>query len=101
MTSPLASSLRNHHLSPAAHATARRGADAIRSRLIVIELGAEVATAAAHLTQARGLKGADAVHLASALALEDPQVVVATWDRRLHAAALAEGLTVAPAGLPS
>jgi predicted nucleic acid-binding protein len=95
----LAASLRNHHLDPTAHAIARRSADAIRARLGVIVLGTEVATTAARLAETRALKGADAVHLASALALGDPRVVVATWDRRLHAAARAEGLTVAPASL--
>jgi hypothetical protein len=29
--------------------------------------------------------GARAVHLASALAVADPDLIVAVWDRRLHA----------------
>jgi predicted nucleic acid-binding protein len=41
------------------------------------------------------LTGADAVHLASAEAL--PEVVVATWDRRLGRAAATVGLGVVPA----
>jgi hypothetical protein len=43
---------------------------------------------------------ADAVHLASALALADPDLVIAAWDRRLHAGAATTGLPVAPAELP-
>jgi hypothetical protein len=46
------------------------------------------------------LRGADAVHLASALALEAQDLVVAVWDRRLHDGATAEQLMVAPAALP-
>ena len=46
------------------------------------------------------LRGADAVHLASALALADPDLVIAVWDRRLHAGAATAGLHVAPAELP-
>ena len=44
------------------------------------------------------LKGADAIHLASALAF-GRDLVFTTWDRRLHRAARAEGLRVAPASL--
>lgn len=44
-------------------------------------------------------RGADAVHLASALAVNDPDLVVAVWDRRLHVGVLAAGGRVAPANL--
>jgi predicted nucleic acid-binding protein len=43
------------------------------------------------------LRGYDAVHLASALAIDSPDVVLATWDRALAAAAVEEGLAVVPA----
>jgi hypothetical protein len=43
--------------------------------------------------------GADAVHLASALAINDPDLVVAVWDRRLHVGVLAAGGRVARADL--
>jgi hypothetical protein len=39
------------------------------------------------------------VHLASALALSDQSLVVAVWDRRLHAGALSARLRVAPVSL--
>jgi hypothetical protein len=42
---------------------------------------------------------ADAVHLASALAANDPDLVVAVWDRRLQTGVLAAGGGVAPANL--
>ncbi|MGH3923707.1 MAG: hypothetical protein ACRDTT_12710, partial [Pseudonocardiaceae bacterium] len=45
------------------------------------------------------LRGADSVHLASALAIGDSDLVVAVWDRRLHAGALAAHLGVAPTRL--
>jgi hypothetical protein len=44
-------------------------------------------------------RGADAVHLASAPAINDQDLVVAVWDRRLHAGVLAAGGRVAPANL--
>jgi hypothetical protein len=40
------------------------------------------------------------VHLASALAIGDPDLTLAVWDRRLHAGAATAGLPVAPAHLP-
>jgi len=42
------------------------------------------------------LRALDAVHLAAALALDDDELVFATWDNRLRAAAQAAGLAVAP-----
>ena len=62
-----------------------------------IELTALVARHAGELAGTHSLRGADAVHLASALALEDPNLVVAAWDQRLSHAARHAGLAVAPA----
>jgi len=64
-----------------------------------IELSAEVERAAGELAARHRLRGADAVHLASALALGSADVTVASWDERLHVAAAAAGLAVAPATL--
>ncbi len=66
--------------------------------LDVVEVSAEIADHAAGLAAAHPLSGADAVHLATALALRESELVLATWDRRLRAAALAEGLAVVPGG---
>ena len=46
---------------------------------------------------AHGLRGADAVHLASALAVGAEATVLAAWDRRLRSGAEAVGLALAPA----
>ncbi len=46
-----------------------------------------------------GLKTLDAIHLASAMMIAADDLTFATWDRRLHAAAQAEGLTTLPASL--
>lgn len=63
----------------------------------LIELNAEVASNAGRLTRNSVLRGADAVHLASALATGLENLVVAVWDRQLHAASLDVGLRVVPA----
>lgn len=62
-----------------------------------VELSADVERRAGELTAKHPLRGADAVHLASALAVGTAELVVAVWDRRLHAAVTAERLVVAPA----
>lgn len=67
--------------------------------LRMVELGPSLAGMAAHLTVAHALAGADAVHLASALALDRADPVLAVWDSRLHAGARAAGVRTVPATL--
>lgn len=64
-----------------------------------IELTQEIERHAGQLAGWHALRGADAVHLASALELRTPDLVVAVWDRRLHAGAGSSDLKVAPARL--
>lgn len=64
-----------------------------------VELTTAVEQHAGQLTRSQALRGADAVHLASALAVGDYDVVMAVWDRRLHRGARSAGLRVAPAAL--
>lgn len=61
-----------------------------------VELTPSVELRAGELAAQRALRGADAVHLASALAVESTDLIVAVWDRRLHAGVVAAGLAVAP-----
>ncbi len=64
-----------------------------------VELTATVEREAGQLAQGQSLRGADAVHLASAVAIGDSNLVMAVWDRSLHAGARNVGLAVAPARL--
>ena len=66
----------------------------------VVELDPAVAERAASLTETADLQSLDAIHLASALVLPAGDVTLATWDRRLHAAAAGEGLRVLPERAP-
>jgi len=61
-----------------------------------VELSSNIEPMAGQLTATHSLRGADAVHLASALAL-GPNVTIAVWDKRLHAGVIASGLATAPA----
>jgi uncharacterized protein len=63
-----------------------------------IALDDPLARAAGDLAERYALRGYDAVHLASALAIDAPgELIVATWDAELAAAAVAEGRMVVPA----
>lgn len=62
-----------------------------------IEIDATLAAAAGELAERHSLRGYDAVHLAAVLAVEDTDLVVATWDRDLGRAVIASGRAVVPA----
>jgi hypothetical protein len=64
-----------------------------------VELSTDVAHEAGELAGALSLRGADAVHLASALALGLDDLVFAVWDRQLHTASVHAGLRVVPASV--
>jgi predicted nucleic acid-binding protein len=72
--------------------------EALHADLEVIALDDVLARAAGDLAERHALRGYDAVHLASALAIDVPDdLVIATWDADLAAAAVAEGRMVVPA----
>jgi predicted nucleic acid-binding protein len=62
----------------------------------VIEVDQDLVECATELAPAHDLRSLDALHLASALLLPREDLTVAVWDRRLHAAARAEGLGLFP-----
>lgn len=88
---------RNGRLDAAQLRAAVRAIDGIYEELTKISVDAALARTAGELAERRALRGYDAVHLASALAIDSPDVVLATWDAALAAAAVEEGLVVAPA----
>ena len=95
----LAAAVRNHDLAQADLDEAERAWDSYWAATRPVELTAAVEQHAGHLARTHALRGADAVHLASALAIGDPSLILAAWDRRLHAGAQAAGLHTAPAQL--
>lgn len=95
----LAAARRVGRLDERSHACALREWGRYGSEIDFFELTPEIARRAAHLARTHPLSGADAIHLASALALDPTDVIFATWDRRLSAAAAAERLHVVPSGL--
>jgi predicted nucleic acid-binding protein len=61
----------------------------------VVEVTDGVVRRAGDLCDSHALRGYDAVHLASALLIDTPDVVLATWDVELAEAARIVGLDVA------
>jgi uncharacterized protein len=61
-----------------------------------VELTDLVCVHAGQLAGEHGLRGADAVHLASLLAVGAENTVFAAWDHRLRAGAQSAGLHLAP-----
>ena len=60
--------------------------------LDLVELDDVLARRAGHLAELYGLRGYDAVHLAAADRVRDPDLVVVAGDRELLTAAAAEGM---------
>ena len=71
------------------------GLDALFEEIDLIEVDDALARRAGELAEVRQLRGYDAVHLAAADRVHDPNVVVIAGDRALLDAATAEGMTVA------
>lgn len=92
----LATAGRNHDLDAKDLAIAVRAWEEYWAGTRPVELTSSVERHAGQLTRRHNLRGADAVHLASALAVGDAELIIAVWDRRLHAGARAARLGVAP-----
>lgn len=66
---------------------------------VVIEVDQPLVEHAATLALDHALGSLDAIHLAAALVVPDEDLALATWDRRLHRAARAEGFELLPNAL--
>jgi uncharacterized protein len=91
----LAASARNHDITEAELDAAEQDWDGYWGAIRPVELTAAVERHAGQLARAHALRGADAVHLASALAIADPELIIAVWDHCLHAGVRAAGGRVA------
>ncbi len=87
---------RSGHITRSQFRDALAAMEADSRRIPIAELDQAVGDTAFRLLRDHALRGADAVHLASALGLKERMgtVTFGTWDSRLHRAASAEGLPV-------
>ncbi len=65
----------------------------------IVQVDQRLVEDAAELAIQYELRSLDALHLAAARVLPADDLVLATWDRRLHAAADAVGLRLLPAAI--
>jgi predicted nucleic acid-binding protein len=93
----LAAARRQGRLGEAEHAKALAVFEELQEDLITVGVDSGLARRAGEHAEDLGLRGYDAVHLATALELGDEEVVLVTWDRDLARAAEQVGL--AQAGL--
>ena len=93
----LAAASRSGRLDTALYRHSLRSFEETFAQLISIEVDERLALDAGERAASFGLRGADAVHLATALDLADEEVTFVTWDQALADAAASAGLAVAGA----
>jgi len=93
----LAAAGRSRRLSPRDQRRAETGWEGYWAATRTVELTEVVTAHAGELASQHALRGADAVHLASLLAVGAAQTLFAVWDQRLRAGAQAAGVRLAPA----
>jgi predicted nucleic acid-binding protein len=94
--SGLAGAARDGRLRPRRRVRAVEGLGSLLEEMSLVELGIDLAREAGHLAERYALRGYDAVHLATALSIDDEATTVLTWDVDLANAAADVGLSVAP-----
>lgn len=92
----LAAAHRHGRLTAAAHASAIDELESLLTEVHLLGVDRDLTRHAGRLADELALRGYDAVHLASALAIDAETMV--TWDTDLRAAALSSGLAVARTG---
>lgn len=91
----LAQAVRTGRITPAQHRTAVAELPRLFEQVELVDIDDELAQRAGDVAEARSLRADDAVHLAAALSVRDPELVVVSGDAALLTAAATEGLTTA------
>jgi predicted nucleic acid-binding protein len=92
----LAAAARARRINPAQLRRTRADLDEACASMQLIGVDDRLAASAGGLAERHALCGYDAVHLATAMAIGDAELLLVTWDRDLGAAALREGRSTAP-----
>lgn len=91
----LAAARRLNRLGKEEHREALAAFEELCAELVTVGVDQELAARAGAHAEELGLRGYDAVHLATALELGDEEIVLVTWDQDLARAAERVGLGVA------
>jgi predicted nucleic acid-binding protein len=92
----LAAAQRAGRIDERAQRTAARDLEAACTSMALIGVDWVLAQRAGEIAERYALRGYDAVHLATALDAQGPDLVLVTWDRDLALAATTAGLAVVP-----
>ncbi|MGH3097943.1 MAG: type II toxin-antitoxin system VapC family toxin [Streptosporangiales bacterium] len=92
----LAAAVRAHRLDAESGLRASAAWEEYWAATQAVELTEAVTAEAGELAAQHTLRGADAVHLASAVTIGAAETLFAVWDQRLHSGAVEVGLQVAP-----
>ena len=92
----LAAAARDARLSARARGQAETAWEEYWAATRPVELTHAITTHAGDLAATHALRGADAVHLASAMTLGVGHTILAAWDRRLRSGAERVGVRLAP-----
>ncbi|WP_309616927.1 type II toxin-antitoxin system VapC family toxin [Salinibacterium sp.] len=92
----LAAAGRDHRLTPPEQARAEAGWEELWMTVRTVELTDAVTAHAGELASTHALRGADAVHLASLLAIGAADTLFAAWDQRLRTGAQGMGIRLVP-----
>jgi len=91
----LAAATRAGRIDESTQVSAVAALEDLYAQLRIIAIDEPLARQAGDLAAQHALRGYDAVHLACALQLEGDDVLLATWDSALNAAARATGQLIA------
>ncbi len=91
----LAAAGRQGRLCESDYAPAKHMMGRLFDQMFLLDFSRTTAWSAGELAERHALRGYDAVHLASAIALAEDELVLATWDRGLAQAAREAGLQTA------
>lgn len=95
--SALAAASRDHRISRRRLATLVSELDVAWSGIDRVDVDPELADAAGRIVEKHRLRALDAIHLATALTVDDGETVMVAWDEALRDAAESEGLALSPA----
>lgn len=93
----LAAAGRSQRLDPEGQHDAETAWEQFWAATRAVELTERISALAGELAGEHALRGADAVHLASVLAVGSSDTMLAVWDQRLRSGAQAAGIQLAPA----
>jgi predicted nucleic acid-binding protein len=93
----LSAARRGRRVSDEGHRTATDRLRLCFGRCTVVSLADSLVDRTADLAATHDLRAADAIHLATAVAVMETDSVFVTWDKRLRLAAVGSGLACAPA----